>query len=125
MMLDRQPRAYEASALRSQQRPIVLIAGGKNKGLDYSSLLSRLKKTTHDIIVFGEIADELATCFSALSPLVQVHVVSTLDEAVQQSFRLAKHGDTVLFSPGTSSFDQFSGYEERGDVFRKLVSELR
>ncbi|MBT8038270.1 MAG: UDP-N-acetylmuramoyl-L-alanine--D-glutamate ligase [Verrucomicrobiae bacterium] len=113
------------SALRSQGgRPIVLIAGGKEKGLDYAELIPRLKMTTKAIVVFGEIAHQLADTFDSLSASVPTAVVSTLEDAVQRATSLAEHGDTILFSPGTSSFDMFAGYEDRGDRFRCIVKKL-
>ena len=113
------------SALRSQSRPIVLIAGGKEKGLDYSELLTRLEKTTKGVVVFGEIAPQLADTFEPISNTVPTHVATSLEDALSQARSLAEHGDTVLFSPGTSSFDMFSGYEERGDCFRRIVTNLK
>jgi len=113
------------SALRSQQRPIVLIAGGKQKGLDYSEILPRLKATTKGIVLFGEIADQLETTFSPLKSQMPISQVETLEQAVLSACELATYGDTVLFSPGTSSFDMFSGYEERGDRFREIVNALK
>ncbi len=113
------------SALRSQSRPVVLIAGGKEKGLDYSELLTRLEKTTKGVVVFGEIAAQLADTFESISNTVPTHVATSLEDALSQARSLAEHGDTVLFSPGTSSFDMFSGYEERGDCFRRIVTNLK
>lgn len=113
------------SALRSQGRPIVLIAGGKQKGLDYRELLPRLQQTTKAIIVFGEIAKQLAETFSPLTAQVLTQEVHTLEEAVAEARKLAKSGDTILFSPGTSSFDMFSGYEQRGDYFRRIVKDQK
>jgi len=113
------------SALRSQQRPIVLIAGGKEKGLDYSEILPRLKATTKGIILFGEIADQLERTFSPLKSQMPISQVETLEDAVQRASDLAEYGDTVLFSPGTSSFDMFAGYEARGDRFRDIVNDLK
>jgi len=110
------------SALRSQFRPVVLIAGGKEKGLDYAPLLGRLKEKVHDVIVFGEICNALHDVFSESVP---THQVATLEEAVKLSQQLSSHGDTVLFSPGTSSFDMFAGYEARGDAFRTAVQALK
>ena len=110
------------SALRSQSRPVVLIAGGKQKGLDYTDLLPRLKKHAHHAIVYGEISDQLQELFSKA---VETINVETLVEAVAEAKNLAKHGDAVLLSPGTSSFDQFKGYEHRGDVFREAVLDLK
>jgi len=110
------------SALRSQSRPVVLIAGGKQKGLDYTDLLPRLKQHAHHAIVFGEIKTQLAELFGQA---VETQAVETLEEAVVLSQQLAQKGDAVLLSPGTSSFDQFKGYEHRGDVFREAVLQLK
>ncbi|WP_193213417.1 UDP-N-acetylmuramoyl-L-alanine--D-glutamate ligase [Luteolibacter marinus] len=110
------------SALRSQTRPVVLIAGGKEKGLDYAPVVPLLAKHAVAAVTFGQIAGPLAAVFSGAVPSEQV---STLAEAVETARRLAPRGATVLLSPGTSSFDQFSGYEQRGDVFREIVLNLR
>jgi len=110
------------SALRSQTRPVVLIAGGKEKGLDYAPVVPLLKAHGLAAVTFGQIATALGEVLAAAVP---VETVSTLEEAVQVAKRLAPRGSTVLLSPGTSSFDQFSGYENRGNVFRDLVHQLR
>jgi UDP-N-acetylmuramoylalanine--D-glutamate ligase len=110
------------SALRSQTRPVVLIAGGKEKGLDYAPVVPLLEKKAVSAVTYGQIAAPLAKVFSAAVPVEQV---TTLAEAVEAARKLAPRGGTVLLSPGTSSFDQFSGYEQRGDVFRELVLNLR
>ena len=110
------------SALRSQTRPVVLIAGGKDKGLDYSDVVPLLSVNTLAVITFGEIASQLADTIGKAAPCEQV---TTLDEAVTKARELAPRGSVVLLSPGTSSFDQFSGYEQRGDHFRKLVQQLQ
>ncbi len=110
------------SALRSQSKPIVLLAGGKDKGLDYKNLLPRLQRHVTQAIVFGEISDQLKTLFSQV---VETHQVASVKEAVALSAKLARRGDVVLLSPGTSSYDQFTGYEQRGDVFREAVLQLK
>ena len=113
------------SALRSQNRRVVLIAGGKQKGLDYTELLPRLEDSAKGAVVFGEIAQQLHDTLQPISNIVPVEMVSTLDDAISQARHMAEPGDTILFSPGTSSFDMFSGYEERGDYFRRLVNNLK
>lgn len=110
------------SALRSQTRPVVLIAGGKEKGLDYAPLLPLLASKVLAAVTFGQIARPLASLFSAAVPC---EAVATLADAIGAARGLAPRGSVVLFSPGTSSFDQFSGYEQRGDTFRDLVHQLR
>jgi UDP-N-acetylmuramoylalanine--D-glutamate ligase len=110
------------SALRSQTRPTVLIAGGKDKGLDYSSVLPLLREKALGAVTFGQIARPLADLFSSAIPC---QCVATLAHAVEAARSLAPRGSTILFSPGTSSFDQFNGYEQRGNAFRDLVHQLR
>ena len=110
------------SALRSQDRPLVLIAGGKEKGLDYTPLLPMLRERVQAVVTFGQIGPALA---ETLGQAVSTECVPTLDDAVPAARSRAVRGGTVLFSPGTSSFDQFGGYEERGDAFCHLVKELR
>lgn len=110
------------SALRSQTRPVVLIAGGKDKGLDYAAVLPLLQAKALACVTFGQIARPLADLFSQAVP---AEPVATLADAVAAARSLAPHGSTVLLSPGTSSFDQFTGYEQRGNTFRDLVHQLR
>ncbi|GAA5128408.1 UDP-N-acetylmuramoyl-L-alanine--D-glutamate ligase [Luteolibacter yonseiensis] len=110
------------SALRSQTRPVILIAGGKEKGLDYSPVVPLLAEKALGVVTFGQIARPLADLFSTA---VNCESVSSLADAVTVARSLAPRGSTVLLSPGTSSFDQFSGYEQRGNAFRDLVHQLR
>lgn len=110
------------SALRSQTRPVVLLAGGKEKGLDYSPVLPLLREKALAAVTFGQIARPLAALFSEAVPSESV---STLADAVAAARSLAPRGSTILLSPGTSSFDQYSGYEQRGNAFRDLVHQLR
>lgn len=110
------------SAVRSQTRPIVLIAGGKDKGLDYAPVVPLLVGRTLAVITFGQIARPLAALFSSS---VACQSVSNLSDAIVAARELAPRGSTILFSPGTSSFDQFTGYEQRGNTFRDLVHLLR
>jgi UDP-N-acetylmuramoylalanine--D-glutamate ligase len=110
------------SALRSQTRPVVLIAGGKDKGLDYAPVVPLLVGKALGVVTFGQIARPLADLFSKVVPCESV---SNLAAAVTTARSLAPRGSTVLLSPGTSSFDQFTGYEQRGNAFRDLVHQLR
>jgi UDP-N-acetylmuramoylalanine--D-glutamate ligase len=108
-------------ALRSQTRPVVLIAGGKDKGLDYSPILTILSSHAISAVTFGQIARPLADLFNGA---VRTTAVVTMEEAIHVARSLAPRGSTILLSPGTSSFDQFTGYEQRGDTFRDLVHQL-
>lgn len=106
------------AAVRSQTRPVILIAGGKDKGLDYSAINPMLEQKARLCIVFGQIADQLERTFS---PVCRTLRCETVDEAVTLAAQNATKGDVVLFSPGTSSFDQFTGYVQRGNCFREAV----
>ena len=106
------------AALRSQTRPVILIAGGKDKGLDYLPLEPLLREKVQLCIVFGQIAEQLESTFAPICPTVRVE---TVPETVQVAADRAQAGQVVLFSPGTSSFDQFTGYVQRGQCFRDAV----
>lgn len=106
------------AAVRSQTRPIILLAGGKNKKLDYSPITPMLAQKARACIVFGEIAGQLEETFAPVCPTTRVE---TVPQAVEAAAQLAQRGDVVLFSPGTSSFDQFIGYVQRGQCFRDAV----
>lgn len=109
------------SALRGQERPVVLIAGGKEKGLDYTPALGLIAEKTTHVFTIGEIGPALAQCWADAAPCV---ACSSLEEAVAKAFAAAGEGQTILFAPGTSSFDMFTGYGHRGDVFRQIVQQL-
>ena len=112
--------ALEA-ALKSQNAPVVLIAGGKDKGLDYLPLRPMLKEKVRACVVFGQIADQLYDSFSPAAPTEKAADVA---DCVEKARLLARPGDTLLFSPGTSSFDMFTGYAQRGQAFRDAVNAL-
>lgn len=106
-------------ALQSFERPIVLIAGGRDKGNDYRPLSPLLQENVRSVIALGESAD---TVEQALGPHVaSCRRATSLADAVDQARALAQPGDVVLLSPACSSFDMFANYKERGDRFRDHV----
>ena len=109
------------TCLRSQDEPVVLIVGGKEKGLDYSPFRPLLKEKVTALVTLGEIGGKLAELFTDLVPCTRV---ATVPEAVIAATGAARPGQSIVFSPGTSSFDMFSGYAERGNVFRDAVLNL-
>ena len=108
-------------ALKSINEPIVLIAGGKDKGVDYKAVLDLACKKVRDVILIGEAKQKLESVFRGFLP---VDEAVTLEEAVRKAYVKAKAGDSVLLSPMCSSFDMFSDYEERGKVFKEAVYAL-
>ncbi len=108
-------------SLRSFQEPIILIAGGKDKGGTYGPLEGIVKEKVKRLILIGEARRRMA---EALGKSVPTTEADTLEEAVQHAFDESKHGDVVLLSPACSSFDMFRDYEERGTLFKEIVNEL-
>ena len=109
------------AAIRSQTRPVILLIGGKDKGLDYTPLLSTMQGKVRLCIVFGQIAKQLERTFSSVYETI---CVETVGEAVQVAASRATVGDVVLFSPGTSSFDQYKSYAQRGDDYCQAVRKI-
>ena len=109
-------------ALESFGTQIILIAGGRDKGNDYSGLQTIVRQKVRATIGFGESADTVKKELGAFSE--QALAVRTLEEATQCARLVARPGDVVLLSPACSSFDLFESYAHRGDVFRRLVRSL-
>lgn len=109
------------SCIRSQDRPIVLIAGGKEKGLDYSPLRATLPGRVRAMALIGEIAGALEHQFGDLLPCRRA---ADMAEAVRLATELSQPGDAIILSPGTSSFDMYTGYAQRGDRFCEAVRTL-
>ncbi|MFZ4766791.1 MAG: UDP-N-acetylmuramoyl-L-alanine--D-glutamate ligase, partial [Roseimicrobium sp.] len=109
------------SCLRSQDEPVVLIAGGKEKGLDYAPFRPLLEQKVSALVTVGEIGEKLCELFADLVPCRHA---GSVPESVLLATAMARPGQSIVFSPGTSSFDMFSGYVERGNVFREAVLSL-
>ena len=108
-------------ALRAQSKPVILIAGGKNKGFTFDPLRALVKEKVRSTILIGEIAESIRRSWSGA---VTSEIANSLVDAVERAHAVAKPGEVVLFSPGTSSFDMFKSYADRGDQFRALVQAL-
>ena len=106
-------------ALRSEARPVVLIAGGKDKGFAFGSLAPLVAAKVRRAVLIGEMAGRIESDWRAFVPCEQAGF--SLERAFQLATAAARPGDVVLFSPGTSSFDMFKNYADRGDQFRTLA----
>jgi UDP-N-acetylmuramoylalanine--D-glutamate ligase len=107
-------------AILSQDRPIILVAGGKDKGFEFDPIAPLVTDRVRAAVLIGEMKERIKQSW----PDVPCTCVTTLDEAVHTARRLASPGDVALFSPGTSSFDMFRNYGERGNQFKTLVHAL-
>jgi UDP-N-acetylmuramoylalanine--D-glutamate ligase len=101
--------------------PVILIAGGKDKGFDFAPSLSALRGRVRAALLIGETAEKIEQAWRDAVPCRRV---GTLDEAVKRAAALANPGETVLLSPGCSSYDQFKNFEERGETYRQGVKAL-
>ncbi len=109
------------SALESfPDQSVILIAGGKDKGADFSPLRDLVEGKVKLALLIGETKDTMRTAFGGGS---NIRTLNSLEEAVEEALRSAVPGDYILFSPGCSSFDMFSSYVERGEVFNRLIRE--
>ena len=110
-------------ALRQTRGEVVVIVGGRDKGMDFSSLAAPLREArVRGIVLIGEARPRLRPLCQGASHVVECE---TLEEAVQVARGLAEAGATVLFSPACASFDMFRDFEDRGRVFKTVVASLQ
>jgi len=105
-------------ALMAMRAPVVLIAGGKDKGLDFTGLRTLVREKAKAVVLIGTMTEKLFAAWNSAVPCTRA---TTLADAVEKAHALAQSGDVVLLSPGCSSFDMFKSFEDRGDQFRELV----
>ncbi|MBO4327486.1 MAG: UDP-N-acetylmuramoyl-L-alanine--D-glutamate ligase [Clostridia bacterium] len=108
------------------KRNIVMIAGGKDKSLDYSPVGAPIVEKVKTLILIGPTSDKIEASVRAADPANTVRIVraSSYAEAVSSARAAAVPGDVVLLSPASTSFDLFKNFEERGNTFKRLVNEL-
>lgn len=115
--------AATLAAVHAIKMPICLILCGLSKGQDYHELLTQLPTHVVQVLVFGEICNQVMTVAQSLG-LTNVNAVTDLESAVKRAASLVPQPGVVLFSPSGSSFDLFTNYEHRGDEFRKTVQKF-
>src|SRR5207237_4901803 len=114
--------ASTIKALESFEERIVLIAGGRGKGQDFTPLADAARGRVAHAVVIGEDGSRIAAALASAG--IGVTAADTMVAAIQAAHASARAGHVVLLSPACASFDMFDNYEHRGDVFRKLVEEL-
>jgi UDP-N-acetylmuramoylalanine--D-glutamate ligase len=108
-------------SLASFSSPVILLAGGVDKGGDYGVLRDGVRKGVKRLVLFGAAKELIAKTLEALTQTV---LVDNMEAAVRDAHQHAQPGDVVLLSPACSSFDMFRNYAERGRVFKNLVEAL-
>ena len=109
-------------ALDSMTHPVVWIAGGTDKGNDYTVLYELVKQKVKALVCMGVDNRKLIENFSGICPVADTH---SLEEALAAVQKYACEGDTVLLSPCCASFDLFKNYEQRGELFKEKVRQLK
>lgn len=110
-------------ALEAFDQPIVLIAGGLSRDLDFSDFMKTIQSKVKSLILLGETKEILRETALAFGFNGDIEVVESLDTAVRKSVSYSRPGDVVLFSPACASWDMFNDYAERGRLFKKYVKD--
>lgn len=112
-----------SSAIKSLDSPIVLIAGGLDKGMDFNEAVPLIKEKVKYVLAIGSTGEKIVETLRSQG-YTRCYKASSLEEAVKRAKEAADKGDIVLFSPGYASFDMFKNYEERGEKFKSLVMSI-
>ncbi|UTR15189.1 UDP-N-acetylmuramoyl-L-alanine--D-glutamate ligase [Salipaludibacillus sp. LMS25] len=111
------------TALKAFRQPVVLIAGGLDRGLSFDGLIPFLSQNVRAIVTYGETSSKLAEVAQRAS-VSHVTSTTTLREATDEAYKLSQPGDVILLSPACASWDQFKTFEQRGNVFTKQALEI-
>jgi UDP-N-acetylmuramoylalanine--D-glutamate ligase len=109
-------------ALDAFDENIILIMGGKDTNLNYLPLKERIQKKVKTLILVGEAKERINRDIGDFS---ETFLIGTFEEAVLIAYQKSRIGDTVLLSPGASSFDIFDSYVERGNYFKEIVNKFK
>lgn len=110
-------------AVDALEKPIILILGGYDKGVDFNPLFESFNGKVKKLILVGDTKYKFDSCSKEYGFENNV-IVDSYKEVVEKCFELARSGDNVLLSPASASWDMFKSFEERGNLFKKLVNEL-
>lgn len=110
-------------AVQSYKDPIILIAGGYDKGSDFNELFEIAKDYVRSVVILGQTGDLIEET-ARKHGFTDLYRVNDLKEAVEKSAQIAKEKDIVLLSPACASWGMYNNYEERGREFKKLVADL-
>ena len=109
-------------AIKTYNKPTILLLGGVNKGVDFGLLVPHIKNSNiKTILAYGEASEQIK---SAIGDAVRLFKINDLNSAVKNAHSIAQPGDVVLLSPGCASFDQFKNFEDRGNFFKSTVRAL-
>ena len=113
-----------ANTLNTFSEPVVLIAGGKDKGIPYDEVGAPIAEHVKTLILIGATSKVIDEAVKKTGVVIPTFFVNTYDEAVKKAKESAVSGDVVLLSSASTSFDMFNNFEERGNLFKELVNKL-
>ncbi|MCK4352728.1 UDP-N-acetylmuramoyl-L-alanine--D-glutamate ligase [candidate division WOR-3 bacterium] len=120
------PDSFKRTLL-SFKRRVILITGGKEKGVEITSIVNTIKRKAKHTILIGETSETLAKALKEnyTKAFPSARRAGSMDEAVKIAFKYATKGDTILLSPGFASFDWFQDFKDRGEKFKKAIEKLK
>ena len=125
--IDSSPKRCSAT-LASFDEKVIIILGGRTKGLDFRELIPALISKAKYIIAMGECAEEIERTLFCSSDFIKAGIpfvrFKLFCDAVEHAAKKAKSGDTVLLSPAATSYDQFANFEERGLAFKRILKDI-
>lgn len=110
-------------ALSGFQQPIILLAGGLDRGDDYERLIPYIRKNVKAVVVFGETAEKLKEAAKDAG-ITRIEIIDEMNKAVKTAYQMSSEGDVILLSPAAASWDQYKNFEVRGDRFIDAVDRL-
>ena len=110
--------ARTAMTLESLGKRVIILLGGRSKGVGYSSLCTHLEKYAEETLIFGENREEI---YSAISGSVRCEKCGSIEDAISRAIELSSRAEAVILSPASTSYDTFSSFEERGNYFKKMI----
>lgn len=117
------------ASLKAFDKPVILIAGGRDKKVPFDSLAFEGYPYIKELILLGEAKKQIEFVFNKLEKekgiKIPIHIVDTLEEAVEKSVEISEEGDIVTLAPACTSFDMFANFEVRGNRYRSIVNELK
>ncbi len=121
--IDSSPNRSKAT-LNVFNQKVIMIAGGKDKGIPYDEIGPVIAEKVKNLILIGKTADKIQEAVKNTGADVPVSRCETYEQAVEYAREVSDKGDIVVLSPASTSFDMFKNFEERGNIFKKLVNEL-
>lgn len=114
-------------AVQTMNRPTVMIMGGFDKHADFTEMCKVIRANNYikHVVLIGQTARQLEETFRNVGYTEYTHAGYNFNDAIELAFSLTSNGENVLLSPACASFDMFKDYEERGEIFKKIVNELK